>query len=563
MRGKMNGGVQVIRRARAALLLLLLACWLCAPASAQEQNAPELFSYSELTTLYAQEQLPPALAGKLDRLLTTPFVDNSRSNATPVRLSQSPQLGEFLRIACWNIERGLEYDAVEAAFHSEAQLAALLDKRRFPEGSDARRGVLEQAALLRAADVIVLNEVDKGMKRTGYRDIAADLAARLGMNHAFGVQFVELSPVYLSGLPPRADPQENEILEEIRVDPERYKGLHGVAIFSRFRLENVRLMPFEHKPYDWFRSEKQGASPLEKGKRLLGEVVFLQETVREVRRGGRMTLYADIADARLPNGHVTIAATHLENRAKPSARVTQLKEILAAIKDTPHPVILAGDMNTSTTDLTPTSLKRVLAQRYGNPRFWAGKAISYALGFGFFEDVLKLTTTYWRKQNDPTVRHIPFFSPNQGRRFFTTLEDFRFVDGGAFDFRGEPDRSIDKRGGTLSASNERAWKGFVTSYQVPRPIAFVGKNKLDWFFVKPASLTKPNDRKGSYRFAPHFGRTLDDLNEMREERISDHRPILVDLPLSEPQIGDDAKTRDEKRNAANKPKSESKEVLTR
>lgn len=532
-------GVQMIRRAKAPLLLLLLACWLCSPASAQERSAPELFSYSELTTLYRQEQLPPPLADKLERLLTTPFVDNSRSSATPVRLSQSPQLGEFLRVACWNIERGLEYDAIEAAFHSEARLAAMLDKKRFPEGSQERREVLEQAALLRAADVIVLNEVDDGLKRTGYRDIAADLAARLGMNHAFGVQFVELSPVYLSGLPARADPEENEILEHIRVDPERYKGLHGVAILSRFPLENVRLVPFKEQPYDWYKSEREGASPLEKGKRKLGEVIFLQETTREVRRGGRMTLYADISDARLPNGRVTIAATHLENRAKPAGRVNQLKEILAEVKDIRHPVILAGDMNTSTTDLTPTSLKRVLAQRYGNPRFWAGKAVSYALGFGFFEDVLKLTTTYWRKQGDPTVRHIPYLSPNRGRKFFTTLKGFRFADGGAFDFRGEPDRSIDKRGKTLSASNERAWKGFITSYQVPRPIKFVGKNKLDWFFIKPAGLTKPNDRQGSYRFAPHFGRTLGRLNEIMEDRISDHRPLLVDLPLGEPRLGGD------------------------
>jgi hypothetical protein len=114
----------------------------------------------------------------------------------------------------------------------------------------------------------------------------------------------------------------------------------------------------------------------------------------------------------------------------------------------------------------------------------------------------------------------------------------RVTKGGAFDFRGEPTCSTHKRGKTLSASNQRAWKGFVTTYQVDRPIGFVGKNKLDCIFVKPASLTKPDDRAGSYRFAPHFGCTLDDLNESIEDRISDHAPILVDLPLIEPRLVD-------------------------
>jgi hypothetical protein len=76
----------------------------------------------------------------------------------------------------------------------------------------------------------------------------------------------------------------------------------------------------------------------------------------------------------------------------------------------------------------------------------------------------------------------------------------------------------------------------VTTYRVNRPIKFVGKSKLDWIFVKPANLTKPDDRSGSYRFAPHFGRTLTAVNETIEDRISDHRPLLVDLPIIEPTL---------------------------
>jgi len=524
---------------RASLfVLLLLTCGLCTTADAYKRNTPDFFTYPELTTLYEQEILSQPLENKLNRLLTTPFVDNSFVGATPPHLRQSAQLGEFLRVVCWNIERGLEYGAIEAAFGNEAQFAALLNKEKFPPGSEKRREAIGQARMLREADVIVLNEVDWGIKRTDYRNITADLAARLEMNYAFGVQFVELSPVHLSRKTKSADTEENEVLDFIRVDRARYKGLHGIAILSRFPLENVRLVPFEHQPYNWYKSEKNGVSLLEKGKRELSKKVFLEDTLHEVRRGGRTTLFADIVDARFPSGRVTIAGTHLENRTKPAARVKQLDELLGTIKEISHPVIVAGDMNTSTEDLTPTSLRREFKKRYGSPKFWIKAGISYALGFGFIEDTVLDGLTFWRKQSDPTVRHIPILSPNPEEKFFKTLKKFRFIDGGAFDFRGTPARSVGSSDETLSNSNERANKGFVTTYRVNRPIKFVGKSKLDWIFVKPANLTKPDDRSGSYRFAPHFGRTLTAVNEIVEDRVSDHRPLLVDLPLADPSLAE-------------------------
>jgi hypothetical protein len=38
----------------------------------------------------------------------------------------------------------------------------------------------------------------------------------------------------------------------------------------------------------------------------------------------------------------------------------------------------------------------------------------------------------------------------------------------------------------------------------------------------------------SYRFAPHFPITMNELNSSLDYRISDHPPIIVDLPLAEP-----------------------------
>ncbi|MCA1636646.1 MAG: hypothetical protein LC802_24005 [Acidobacteria bacterium] len=67
-----------------------------------------------------------------------------------------------------------------------------------------------------------------------------------------------------------------------------------------------------------------------------------------------------------------------------------------------------------------------------------------------------------------------------------------------------------------------------------RTIGFVGRFKLDWIFVKPPGLTEPYAEKGPHRFAPHFGRTLKSLNDSIVDRISDHSPVVVDLPLEEP-----------------------------
>ena len=104
----------------------------------------------------------------------------------------------------------------------------------------------------------------------------------------------------------------------------------------------------------------------------------------------------------------------------------------------------------------------------------------------------------------------------------------------AFDLRGDAGKSIGGKKKPFSNSNQRGGKGFVTIYQVKRPIMFIGKYKLDWIFVKPPGLAEPFDRKSSYRFAPHFGRTLTLVNGAIEARISDHRPMLVELPLGEP-----------------------------
>jgi len=156
------------------LLCFLFGCLPRTTAAQASSKTPELFSYEELVQLYEQKDLPESLQNKLNLLLTTPFVSNA-ATARGVRplLPHSPKLGKFLRVVEWNIERGLEYEAIKSAFGDQQTLSRLMDPAHHPRGSEKRKQVLNQAALMKQADVIVLNEVDWGMKRTEYRNVAA------------------------------------------------------------------------------------------------------------------------------------------------------------------------------------------------------------------------------------------------------------------------------------------------------------------------------------------------------------------------------------------------------
>ena len=102
------------RQIVALLVLFSFALCLSPRASAQQvENGPPLLTFDELVQLYQQDVPQPQLQAKLDRLLSTPFVNNkaTTSGVGPLKPS-SPVIGKFLRVAEWNIERGLEFDAV-------------------------------------------------------------------------------------------------------------------------------------------------------------------------------------------------------------------------------------------------------------------------------------------------------------------------------------------------------------------------------------------------------------------------------------------------------------------
>ncbi len=141
-----------------------------------------------------------------------------------------------------------------------------------------------------------------------------------------------------------------------------------------------------------------------------------------------------------------------------------------------------------------------------------------------------------KNMHDPTARNLLVVAPNPEKALFRRLENFRFQDGHSFDFRGDVTRSANRMKGTLANSNERASKGFTATYATERSFGPIGKFKLDWIFVKPY-IKDPRSNKGSYRFAPHCGPTLGQINYSVTGRISDHNPISVDLPFGEPPTG--------------------------
>ncbi len=161
------------------------------------------------------------------------------------------------------------------------------------------------------ADVVLATEMDRGMARSGQRDTPGDLAGCLGWGYAFGVEFVELG---LGDVRETRD-HAGEINRQ---------GLRGNAILSRYRIDDVRLLPLEANG-DWF-----VGAPKDDG---------------QVRVGGRVALAARLATEREP---VVIVAVHYESQSDSTDRARQTRRLLECLAkefgDTR--CIIGGDLNT-------------------------------------------------------------------------------------------------------------------------------------------------------------------------------------------------------------------------
>jgi endonuclease/exonuclease/phosphatase family metal-dependent hydrolase len=143
--------------------------------------------------------------------------------------------------------------------------------------------------------VVLLQEVDRDCRRTGYRNVARDLAAALDMNWVAAGEFQELGESRSRSAP----------------------AITGQAILSKFAIHDAAGLRFTAQ--DRWRWSINPAQP---------------------RRGGRIAL-------RARSGGVVFYNAHIESGGNERLKQRQMAEIVTdqsrAAQDTP--VIIAGDFN--------------------------------------------------------------------------------------------------------------------------------------------------------------------------------------------------------------------------
>ena len=160
----------------------------------------------------------------------------------------------------------------------------------------ARYEQVRDALAAMDADIYLLQEVDMGVRRSDYRQVAKDLADDLGMNWVFAGEF-----------------------QEIGQSRRNIPALTGQAVLSRYPIHNAFALPFENQA------------------RLRWRLDPFQP-----RRGGRMALRAE-------SGGVLVYNAHIESAKDDRFRHKQVDEMLfdrLEPQRADRPVVFAGDFNT-------------------------------------------------------------------------------------------------------------------------------------------------------------------------------------------------------------------------
>jgi endonuclease/exonuclease/phosphatase family metal-dependent hydrolase len=190
---------------------------------------------------------------------------------TSSELTEAPTA---IRVVSWNIARG-------------SKLKAIID---FLVSADA--------------DIIFLQETDNNARRTGYKDVAKEIAQKLGTNYVFGCEFEELA----QGSP--ASP-----------------AYHGQATLSRWPLPVSSILRFGSQSDFWRpRWFIPSLGPLQR------------------RLGARMALFSTM---RMAGKLLVTYNLHCESRGSDSLRSSQLQEVLndANRYSLDVPMLAAGDFN--------------------------------------------------------------------------------------------------------------------------------------------------------------------------------------------------------------------------
>ena len=141
-------------------------------------------------------------------------------------------MGKYLRLASWNIEKSYRAEAAVDLWTSREKFERMIDPAKVSIGSSNYKEILGQREKLANVDIVVLQEMDIGVKRSGYIDAARELAQALDMNYAYGAEYLEVDPVYL-GLEKifyEDATVDDEASDYYTVDPARYKGAFAPSI---------------------------------------------------------------------------------------------------------------------------------------------------------------------------------------------------------------------------------------------------------------------------------------------------------------------------------------------
>ena len=93
----------------------------------------------------------------------------------------------------------IEIDVPQCGYCQSGQImsAVVLLKDNPKISAAALDKATAEAKVLNQSDVLILSEVDWGMGRSDYRQVALDLASALKMNFVYGVEFAEVDPLKL------------------------------------------------------------------------------------------------------------------------------------------------------------------------------------------------------------------------------------------------------------------------------------------------------------------------------------------------------------------------------
>ena len=179
----------------------------------------------------------------------------------------------------WNLERGIRFGGIVDALKSHEQL--------------------------KNKDILMLPELDYGMARSGNRFVAQELARELELNYAFAPVYVALQ---------KGSGVESEMAGE------NTASIHGLAMFSRYPMKNVRTVPLPNgKDKMWGKEKRLG------------------------------WLRAIVADIDHPAGEFRAVTVHLDVHCSRDHRRRQMQIILDHLATLPPlPTIIGGDWNTTT-----------------------------------------------------------------------------------------------------------------------------------------------------------------------------------------------------------------------